>query len=346
MIDKYIIKRCLDLSRLGSGNVSPNPLVGAVITFDNKIIGEGYHRKYGDAHAEVNAIHAVSDKSLLAKSTIYVSLEPCFHFGKTPPCVDLILRYKIPKVVICCTDPNPKVAGQSILKLRQNGVEVVCNVLEEQGKHVNSDFFKNNRLHRPYIILKYAKSADGFIAQKNRQIWISNAIAKRLTHKWRSETDAILVGTNTALLDNPKLTNRLFYGKNPIRIVLDRYNRLPDELHLFDGSSPTWIISENDVKISNKRHGVTYIKNAFDQNFIPQLLKSLFDRNIKSLIVEGGNMLLSSFIALNMWDESRIYTSEKSLNNGVLGPQLLNAKLSSRQYLKGDMLEIFYLSKT
>lgn len=311
--------RALQLAEIGRGNVSPNPMVGCVIVHHNKIIGEGWHRKYGDWHAEVNAVNSVNDKSLLSEATVYVTLEPCSHFGKTPPCADLLVKHKVKKVVICNFDPFPLVAGKGIEKLQDADIEVVTGVLEEEGRKLNARFFTAVEKNRPYIILKWAETADGFIAGENfEQVKISNALSHKLSHKWRSEEDAMMVGTNTALYDNPRLNVREWTGRNPIRIVVDSNERLPKDLHLFDGSQETFILSN------------------------PLKLDELQNQKIQSLIVEGGTKLLQSFIDIQLFDEIRVFRSQNQLKNGISAPILpKNIDVIKKQNLRGDELTIY-----
>ncbi len=311
--------RALQLAEIGRGNVSPNPMVGCVIVHDDKIIGEGWHRKYGDWHAEVNAVNSVKDKSLLSTATVYVTLEPCSHFGKTPPCADLLVKHQVKKVVICNFDPFPLVAGKGIEKLQDAGIEVITGVLEAKGRELNARFFTLIEKKRPYIILKWAETADGFIAGENfEQLKISNALSHKLSHKWRSEEDAMMVGTNTALYDNPRLNVREWIGRNPIRIVVDRNERLPKDLHLFDGSQETIILSN------------------------PTQLDELRNNKIQSLIVEGGTKLLQSFIDIQLFDEIRVFKSQNQLKKGISAPILpKNIDLIQKQNLQGDELTIY-----
>ncbi len=313
--------RAIQLAALGLGNVAPNPCVGSVIVWNNRIIGEGYHQRYGTAHAEVNAVHSVaeSDLHLLAEATIYVTLEPCHHYGKTPPCVDLILKYKIPHVVIGCQDPNPKVEGKSIEKLRKHGVVVTVGVLEAECWEVAKRFMTFFTKKRPYIILKYAKSKDGFIGKSESQVWITGSQSKRLVHKWRNEEGAILVGTNTAAIDNPSLTNRLWYGKNPLRLVIDTIGRLDDNLAIFDKNATTKIFKHSDIDL---------------------MLQELYDLKITSVIVEGGARLLNSFIQKNLWDEARIFTGNCFLENGVKAPVLPITEKPESKKVGADELQI------
>lgn len=347
--DNKYIRRCFDLARYGIGNTSPNPSVGAVIVdLKDRIIGEGWTSPYGGAHAEVNAIASVTpeDKILLKSATIYVSLEPCFHFGKTPPCVDLILKHKIPRVVIAYSDPFPKVSGKSIEKLKENGVEVrLLPFLISDNKHETLlPFFTNISAKRPYIILKWAETADGFIGKALETVPISNLYAKRLVHKWRSEADAIMVGTNTVALDNPELTNRLYFGKSPIRVVLDRKLRLPNDLKIFDQSVKTLIYTEGDDLIDGSdNQSVHYRRVTFDTNLIPNVLDDLYSQNIGILFVEGGAQLLQSFIEKGLWDEARVFKSVATniRKEGVLSPKIPYICLERKLQLFDNQLLVF-----
>jgi diaminohydroxyphosphoribosylaminopyrimidine deaminase/5-amino-6-(5-phosphoribosylamino)uracil reductase len=321
------IQRCFDLAKKGLGTASPNPIVGAVLVFNNRIIGEGWHEKYGGAHAEVNALKSVKekDRGLIPNSTLYVSLEPCCIFGKTPPCTNLIIENNIPEVVISCLDLTPKVAGNGVEILRNNGVKVTVGILEKEGKKVSrirNTFVSKNR---PYIILKYAQSKDGFIGKVNEQIWITNLLSKRLVHKWRAETSAILVGTQTAKVDNPSLTTRYFYGTNPLRILLDKDLKLPKDLNVLDKNYLTWIVnSKLEKKISNQL--TEYLKIPFDENLLSNLLSRLYQSKRNTLIVEGGAITLQNFIDQNLWDEARILVGDKWLGNGINAPQISGIK--------------------
>ena len=333
MTNESYIHRTLQLARKGKGFVRPNPMVGAVIVHNDIIIGEGYHRKYGEAHAEVNAINSVKDASLLSKSTLYVSLEPCSHYGKTPPCAELIISHKIPRVVIAVADPNPKVAGKGIEMLRNNGVEVIVGVLENEARQLNKPFFVNHIHCRPYIILKWAQSNDGFIdrervSNNEKPIRISNDVTSVLAHKLRTEVQAILVGTRTALLDNPQLTARKWFGENPTRIVIDRENRLSADLRIFDSVAPTIVFVDFSASISTKKEGITYISIDFSQHAVEQIAQQLFERNIYSLLVEGGAKTLSSFIEKNVWDEAFVEISDTCLLSGVKAPDIQGKTMS------------------
>ena len=320
MINPQFMQRALQLARLGAGAVSPNPMVGCVIVHDNKIIGEGYHQKYGQAHAEVNAINAVLDKSILSKSTVYVTLEPCSHFGKTPPCADLLIKHQVKEVIICNNDPNPLVAGQGIEKLRQAGIEVRFGVLQEEGRELNKRFFTYLEKKRPYIILKWAESMDGFIAKKNYEAFqISNVLSRRFVHKMRSEEDAIMVGTNTTKYDNPTLNTRFWTGKNSSRILIDKDLSLPKSLHIFDNSQATICYNLlNDDILDN-----TILVKIPTNNSIEQfIIQDLYQRKIQSIIIEGGTILLQSFIDLGLWDEAFILKSKLILEDGIAAPKI------------------------
>ena len=340
-IDEKYIRRCFELAQLGLGQTKTNPIVGSVIVHNGKIIGEGYHEKYGEGHAEVNAVRSVEPQNLplLKESTIYVSLEPCFHFGKTPPCVDLILKHQIPRVVISLTDPFPEVAGKSIEKLRQSGVEVEVGVLKEQGAFITRRFLTHVKHQRPYIILKYAQSKDGFMGKKDEQVWFTNAFSKRLVHKWRMEESAILIGKNTALIDNPQLTNRLYFGKSPIRVVIDRKTSLSSELKIFNGDRSTIVICEK-LPV-NQINGVEYLELNFEDDFLKNLLSHLYKKKISSLIVEGGATTLQYFITKELWDEARVFTGLKWLGSGILAPKLPFTPKNVKQ-IGSDELAFYY----
>ena len=337
--DKYILK-CLNLAQLGLGKVAPNPMVACVIVYDGEIIGEGYHHKFGEAHAEVNAINSVFNKGLLEKSTLYVNLEPCSHFGKTPPCVDLILKCKIPQIIIGCVDPNSLVQGKGIERLINAGCEVKLGILEEECKEINKRFFTFHEKKRPFIILKWAQTKDGFIDSRRskethlKSMKISNETSQILVHQWRSEEQAIMIGTNTAILDNSKLTTRLWKGKNPLRIVLDKDLRIPSNFNLFDDSAPTLIFTAISIKSQKK---LEYVKIDFNKNVPEQVLNELYKREIQSIIVEGGEQLLSSFIQNHLWDEARVFVAEKEILHGVKAPDFIQNPLHEKN-IDGDKL--------
>jgi len=329
--------RCLELAQKGLGKVSPNPMVGAVLVYEDKIIGEGYHEFYGGPHAEVNCIESVSEeqKINIPNSTLFVSLEPCNHFGKTPPCTDLIIKNEIQKVVIACKDPFEKVNGTGIEKLISAGVDVIVGVLEKEAIELNKRFFTYHQQKRPYIILKWAQSKDGFIALENSSnLKISNAYSNQLVHQWRSEEAAILVGTNTAIKDNPQLTTRLVKGKNPLRICIDKNLQIPQNSNLLDQSASTFIFNLLEEKTEGINH---YIKLDSSLDFISQLLETLYNKEVSSLIVEGGAKLINTFIQANTWDEARIITNTNlELSNGIKAPSILNAEIKERFVLEGD----------
>ena len=332
---QLFMQRALQLARLGAGTVSPNPMVGCVIVHNGKIIGEGYHQKYGDAHAEVNAVNAVSDKSLLSESDIYVTLEPCSHFGKTPPCADLLIKYKFKKVIVCNYDPNPLVAGQGIEKLRQAGIEVEVGLLEKEGMELNKRFFTYIEKKRPYIILKWAESADGFIAKKNYEaVQISNLLSRRFVHKMRSEEDAIMIGTNTVKYDNPTLNTRFWTGKNAVRVLVDKELSLSKNLHIFDNSQKT--ICYNSLKDEIIENNI-FVRTPLNTSIEPFILEDLYQRKIQSIIIEGGTILLQSFIDLGLWDEAFILKSEIILEQGIDAPKIKRKEVL-RQKLGDNLL--------
>lgn len=323
-VDEKFMARCLELARCGRGNTSPNPMVGAVIVHNGKIIGEGYHRKCGEGHAEVNAIASVRDKRLLKDSTIYVSLEPCSHYGKTPPCAKLIIDMGIPRVVVGCVDPFPEVSGRGIRMLRDAGVEVVTGVLESQAIALNRPFMTMQRLGRPYVMLKWAQSADGYmdICRQDpsvRPVVLSDAANAREVHKLRADFAAIMVGTRTALLDNPSLTVRRWAGNSPVRVVIDRRREIPGNYHLLDQSVLTLVFTE---AASEKRPNLEFIQLDFSQPILPHVMAELARRKLDSLLVEGGACLLNSFIESSLWDEARVEVSPRVLGNGVKAPVL------------------------
>lgn len=328
-IDEQYIQRCLELAKQGFGNVAPNPMVGCVIVYQNIIIGEGYHHQYGEAHAEVNAIKSVKDSSLLSQSTLYVSLEPCAHYGKTPPCSNLIIEHKIKRVVIGCIDSFSLVAGKGITQLKEAGINVTINVLEKECRALNKRFFTFHEQKRPYIILKWAQSQDRFIAKHDTnynaiKTAISSHQTNQLVHKWRTEEQAILVGYKTALIDNPQLTSRSIEGKNPIRIIIDMQLELPPHLHIFDNAVQTIIVNIHKEAQENNVH---YLK--VDANtWVSDLLNNLYTKNIQSIIIEGGSKTLQKFIEQNLWDEARIIESNTILKNGIKAPILTNYNFS------------------
>lgn len=322
-INEKYIKRCIEIARNGLGTTRPNPMVGSVIVYNNKIIGEGFTSAYGGSHAEVNAINSVNDKSLLQYATLFVTLEPCSHFGKKPPCSDAIIRHKISNVVIGTMDTHSKVAGKGIEKLKNSGCNVTVGVLEDSCKQHHKRFFTFHNKSRPYIILKWAQTSDGFIAPKTKDkqkpVWITNKTSRQLVHKWRTEEHAILVGTNTALQDNPSLTVRDWTGQNPIRVVLDKNESLSKDFKVFNEEAKTIVIKETSAKA---------------------ICKILFTENIQSIIIEGGSKSLQMFINENLWDEARVFTGTSIFKEGVKAP-VFSSNLTSEKQIQSDILKIY-----
>ena len=330
--------RALELALLGQGQVSPNPMVGCVIVKDDRIIAEGWHEKYGGPHAEVNAINSLEDKSQLQDAVLYVNLEPCSHHGKTPPCADLILNYPIKKVVICNIDPNPLVSGKGIEKLIAGGVEVEIGVLEEKGTELNKRFFSYIEKKRPYILLKWAETSDGFIAHSNYDSkWISGALSRKLVHKWRAEEDAIMVGTNTALYDNPQLNVRDWTGRNPTRILIDKDLQVPEGAHLFDGTQTTICYNFKRQEVKNM---VEFVKLDPAEDLMKHILDDMYERKIQSVIIEGGAKLLDSFISSGIWDEARVFKSKHEFGTGIEAPAV-RGKLMSISKVGDDEVMIY-----
>lgn len=332
------MKRALDLAGLGLGKVSPNPMVGSVIVFEDRIIGEGWHHEYGGPHAEVNAINSVESTGLLPDSTLYVNLEPCCHHGQTPPCTDLIISSGIKKVIVANQDTNPKVSGKGINRLRNHGIEVISGVLEEAGAFLNRRFFTFHNQARPYIILKWAQTMDGFVARTNFDSkWISNESSRQLVHKFRSQEDAIMVGRNTAQYDDPELTVREWGGENPLRIVLDPNLRLKNELKLFDGTVSTLCYN---LKKNHTETNFEYIQVS-EMRFLEEVLDDLYGRNIQSLLVEGGTRLINSFLAAGFWQEARVFTSGKEFGEGIKAP-VIPTRFSSERLISGDNYRTYF----
>ena len=340
--EKYI-NRCIELAKMGAGNVSPNPMVGCIIVCNNKIIGEGYHQKHGEAHAEVNAINSVINPALLKDSTLFVTLEPCAHFGLTPPCSDLIVEKKIPKVVIGTIDPFAEVAGKGIEKMRKAGIDVEVGVLEKECRELNKRFFTFHEQKRPYIILKWAQTLDGFIdidrtkKEFGEPTWITGNEALLRVHKMRAEEDAIMVGTKTAEKDNPTLTVRHCAGRNPVRVVLDNNLRLSEKLNLFNGTVKTIVF--NSIK-NEERGNILLIKIDFGVEIIPQILKELYNQKILSVIIEGGKQLLDSFNHANIWDEAYQFVGNKYFKSGIKAPEISGNIITSKT-LDSDKLFVY-----
>lgn len=337
------MRRCLELGRKGLGSTAPNPLVGCVIVHSGRIIGEGYHRAFGEAHAEVNAIASVKESGLLPESTLYVNLEPCAHYGKTPPCTALILEKKIPGVVIGTPDPNPLVKGKGIACLEDGVVQVKQGVLESECRGLNKRYFTFHQEKRPWILLKWAKSRDGFM-DRNREgkdpggvNWITGKEARQWVHRWRSEEQAILVGTRTARIDDPELTVRDWEGNNPLRLIIDRKGTLPGGLKLFNDDADTLVFTS---KPASPRKGVKYVEVPLEEDYLSFILSHLHDIGIQSLLVEGGATLLNSFLEQGIWDEARVFTGVPEFSSGIASPRI-QVSPEEKIYLGGDLLEIY-----
>jgi diaminohydroxyphosphoribosylaminopyrimidine deaminase/5-amino-6-(5-phosphoribosylamino)uracil reductase len=332
--------RCLELAMNGLGYVAPNPLVGAVIVQNGKVIGEGYHRQYGKSHAEVNAINAVKEHSVLKESTLYVNLEPCAHMGKTPPCSELIIQKGIPHVVIGTSDPNALVAGKGIQHLKKNGVRVEENILNDKCLEVNKRFFTFHQKKRPYIILKWAQTEDGYIDTIRKPgepigvNWISNSLSQILVHKWRAEEQAILIGTNTVIIDNPQLTVRHWEGRNPVRVIIDRNLRIPGGASVFNQFAPTWLFNR---KKSGKQGATEWIR-VEEEKILEPVLEYLYNRGIQSLLVEGGREMLQYFISNRLWDEARIFIGPKTFGKGIRSPEISGQKTYDGMFLDDRIL--------
>lgn len=341
------MNRCLQLAKLGEGYAAPNPMVGAVLVHDNTIIGEGYHQQYGQAHAEVNCINSISaeKRHLIPQSTLYVSLEPCAHFGKTPPCADLIVQHKIPKVVIACLDAFAKVNGLGIQKLQDAGIEVITGVLEKEALELNKRFFCFHKNKRPYIILKWAQTADGFIAKENYEaIAISNEYSNRWVHKMRANEMAIMIGANTALHDKPSLTARKWPGKNPVRIFIDKQLKIEAGAALYKEDAAVIVVNE----VTEKQGGpIHFFKIDTNKAMLPQLMKLLFEKNITSLLVEGGSRLLKTFVDADVWDEAYIITNKNlQLSSGIAAVQLPEEKLINSFSISTDTVDHYINRRT
>ncbi len=336
------MQRALYLARLGAGSVAPNPLVGAVLVHEGSIIGEGWHRQYGQAHAEVNCINSVrpKDQYKISESTIYVTLEPCAHFGKTPPCAALIIQHKISKVVIACVDTFSEVAGKGIQQLRAAGIAVELGMMEQEARWLNHRFFTFHEKKRPYVLLKWAESADGFIAPENgRKVMLSNTLAQRYVHKMRHEEAAIMIGYNTAFADDPFLTDRFFGTQQPLRIVYDPDNALPDHLHLKTDGHKTIIYNHKQTAIAGSCNYVQLVPTVEDP--VAAILADLHLRGINSLIVEGGTKTLSTFINSGLWDEAHIINTPAIINSGTPAPRLSQAKRTGVITLADNTVELF-----
>lgn len=336
-IDSHYMQRALDLAERGRGTASPNPMVGCVIVHNEKIIGEGWHRMYGEGHAEVNAVASVSDKSLLKESTCYVTLEPCAHYGKTPPCADLLVKNELKRVVVAVQDSNPLVGGKGIARMTAAGIQVDYGVLEAEARELNARFFTAIEKQRPYILLKWAQTIDGFVARKNFDSkWISGKASRQLVHQWRADEDAIMVGTNTARYDDPKLNVRGVDGPDPLRVVIDKELKLPADLQLFDGSQPT--VCYNLLKTESLPN-LEYVKLQ-KEDFLIALLADLHARKVQSILVEGGSALLNSLIREGLWDEARVFQSETRFEEGIVAPVLPFGPVDTTS-IENDELRIY-----
>ncbi|MDY8138281.1 bifunctional diaminohydroxyphosphoribosylaminopyrimidine deaminase/5-amino-6-(5-phosphoribosylamino)uracil reductase RibD [Aquimarina sp. 2201CG5-10] len=342
-VHKKYLKRCIQIAKNGLGTSYPNPLVGSVIVHNDTIIGEGWHYQSGKPHAEVNAINSVTNPDLLKDATIYVSLEPCSHYGKTPPCSDLIIEKGIKKVVIGTIDPFAKVSGAGIQKLINAGCDVVVGILEKECNDLNKRFFTFHNKKRPYIILKWAETLDGFIApestDKRAPVWITNKYSRQLTHKWRSEEQAILVGNQTVIKDNPQLTTRNWFGQNPIRIIIDRTNKTPDNSAILDNEVKTIVITTETHKKDNKQNVIYEVINP-KTNSIQEFCSILHSHDIQSVIIEGGTQTLQSFIDNNIWDEARVFTGNSKFKSGVEAP-VFKENSVFEQKINNDTLRIY-----
>lgn len=336
--DERYMQRALELAEFGRGKVSPNPMVGCVIVHEDRVIGEGYHQEYGKAHAEVNAINSVKNPDLLAEATVYVTLEPCSHFGKTPPCANLLVEKRVNKVIIAAFDTNPLVGGKGIQILRDAGIEVETGVLEKEARIQNKRFFTQIEKNRPFVILKWAQTQDGFVAREDYSSkWITNASSRRLVHKWRADEDAIMVGKNTAKYDDPALNVRDWVGKNPLRLVIDSRLELPNTLKLFDEAIPTLCYNTQKSEVIGTLEFVK-LNSGFQ---VQDILEDLYKRNIQSVIIEGGSYLLNKFLDSELWDEARVFTSSNKFGSGIAAP-ILPAPVSETIEILEDTLRIYH----
>lgn len=338
--DVYM-KRCFELAQRAKGNTAPNPMVGAVLVHNNRVIGEGWHHFYGADHAEVNCLKNVKqeDQHLIKEATMYVSLEPCAHQGLTPPCAVRLVNEQVKEVVIANIDPFEKVSGNGIDILQTAGIKVTSGIQDKEGKWVNRRFFCYHQQKRPYIILKWAQTASGFIAPANNQrLQLTNQHNRQLLHKWRTEEGAFMVGTKTAIADDPQLTARYWKGKQPLRIVVDRKLRLPASLKLFDEEAATWVVNEERETLDGNIH---YIKLEFDDTLLNQLLQRLYDARILSVVIEGGSTLLTGFISAGLWDEARVFYTNTNITDGLAAPILKNALFQDAWPLGSDLLKLY-----
>ena len=337
IIDEQFMARCIKIAKNGLGSTYPNPFVGSIIVHNNKIIAEGYTSEYGGPHAEVNAISQIKDDSILKESTLYVTLEPCSHYGKTPPCCDLVIAKEFKRVVIGTLDPFAEVNGQGYLRLLENGIDVTLGVLEDECKELNRRFITFHQEKRPYIILKWAQTQDGYMGHDDVQKWITNRYSRQLVHEWRTEEQAILVGKKTALVDNPQLNTRFWEGKNPLRISIDKFLAIPRNFHLYDQSIPTVIFNA----IENREdENLKLVKIDFETNIIPPILDYLYQNNYQTLIVEGGSDTIQKFIDMNLWDEARVLSSNAFWNEGILAPIVRGNRISQQKIINDHVTVI------
>lgn len=341
-MDIVRMKRCFHLASLGSYHVKTNPQVGALIVNDSTIIGEGYHHKYGGPHAEIEALRSVSQsqQGLIAGAHMYVSLEPCYHEGKTPPCVDAIIKAKIASVTISVTDPNPLTAGKSIDKLTQHGIKVRYGLLEREGKELITPFFVHQKLNLPYIILKWAQSKDRYMGISDKQIWLSNQQSKLMVHRWREEVDTIMVGTNTAITDNPKLNNRRGHGRSPVRLLLDRYEKVPKRHHILSDEYETIVFTTHKDYIAHGKY-VTIYHIVEEDWSIEEILKKVYALGYAKIMIEGGKKLLKHCIKEQLWHEARVIHTEKIIGEGIKSPNI-SGRIKSKLHLSGD--NVFIIS--
>ncbi len=335
------MSRCLVLAQKAKGHTAPNPMVGAVLVHGDRVIGEGWHHFYGADHAEINCLKNVqeADKHLIPESTMYVNLEPCAHYGITPPCANRLVAEQVKKVVIANTDPFEKVSGRGIQILHDAGITTETGIMDAAGKWMNRRFFCFHSLRRPYIILKWAQASDGFIAPADKsRLQMTGEQSRELLHRWRTEESAIMVGATTARNDNPELTARLYKGRQPLRIVIDRHLHLPHTHHVFDEAAATWVINEQREALEGNVH---LVRLAFDEHILNNLLQKLYDQRILSLIIEGGAVLLSNFISAGLWDEARVFTAPLSLSDGIAAPVLKDQDKAFTNYVGHDTLDVF-----
>ncbi|WP_322970472.1 bifunctional diaminohydroxyphosphoribosylaminopyrimidine deaminase/5-amino-6-(5-phosphoribosylamino)uracil reductase RibD [Faecalibacter sp. LW9] len=336
LIDERYMARCIQIAQNGLGSTYPNPFVGSIIVHNQKILAEGYTSAYGGPHAEVNAIRQIKDDSILKECTLYVTLEPCSHYGKTPPCCDLVIAKEFKRVVIGTLDPFAEVNGQGYLRLLENGIDVTLGILEEECKELNRRFITFHQEKRPYIILKWAQTQDGYMGHDDVQKWITNRYSRQLVHEWRTEEQAILVGKKTALVDNPQLNTRFWEGKNPLRISIDKFLAIPRNFHLYDQSIPTVIFNAIEDR---EDKNLKLVKIDFDSNIIPPILDYLYQNNFQTLIVEGGSDTIQKFIDMNLWDEARVLSSNAFWNQGILAP-IVRGKRVSQQKIINDHVTV------